>query len=127
MNARPLWLFLGVAAMFCAAAGIVLPLVPTTPFLLLAAFCSARSSPRLHAWLLGHRRFGPVIDDWRRTGGIARRVKVTSVAVMGATLLPTWLFGVPPWLLALHAIILAGVALFLVSRPDAPPRPAERS
>ena len=127
MTARPLWLLLGVAATVCAVAGIVLPLVPTTPFLLLAAFCFARSSPRLHAWLVGHPRFGPVSDDWRRQGGVARRVKITSVAVMGATLAPTWLLGVPPWLLALHAAILAAVAFFLLSRPDPPPRPADRS
>jgi uncharacterized membrane protein YbaN (DUF454 family) len=123
MNGRPLWLLLGVGASACALAGVALPLVPTTPFLLLAAFAFARSSPRLHAWLTEHRRFGPLIDDWRRYRGIARRAKIASVGAMAITLMPTWLLGLPPWLLILHAAILAGVAAFIVSCPDAPRRP----
>src|SRR5690606_8396288 len=63
---RSLWLTFGLVCVGLALAGVVLPLLPATPFLLLAAFAFTRSSPRLHAWLLGHRHFGPLIEDWRR-------------------------------------------------------------
>ena len=59
---KVLWLTLGLLATACGVAGIVLPLVPATPFLLLAAFAFARSSPRLHGWLVAHPRLGRPID-----------------------------------------------------------------
>lgn len=117
---RPFWFFLGLASLGSGAAGTVLPLVPATPFLLLAAYAFARSSPQLHAWLLGHRHFGPLIDDWHRYGGIRRRAKVTGLAVIAATLALSAALGLPGWALALQAAALAGSALFIVTRPEPP-------
>jgi uncharacterized membrane protein YbaN (DUF454 family) len=65
---RILWLVVACAAVAAGAAGILVPGLPTTPFLILGAFAAARSSPRLHAWLLGHRVFGRLIGDWQGTG-----------------------------------------------------------
>lgn len=121
MSARSLWLLLGLAALGFGAAGVVLPLLPTTPFVLLAAFCFARSSPRLHAWLLAHPQFGPLIENWRRDGSIAPRVKLISVLVMAATFAGSWLAGVRPWVLAAQAVALGGAALFVLTRPTARP------
>jgi len=64
------WLCTGLAI-----AGVVLPLVPTTPFLLLAAACFVRSSPRLHHWLLSNRVFGPILEQWRRDKTVPRSAK----------------------------------------------------
>jgi uncharacterized membrane protein YbaN (DUF454 family) len=118
---RPLWLLLGIAATASGIVGIVLPLVPTTPFILLAAFAFARSSPRLQVWIESHRTFGPMIDNWRRYGSISRRVKYLSVALMAATFALSLALQFPLWLLALHGAILLAVALFMLTRPDGPP------
>ncbi|MEX2629171.1 MAG: YbaN family protein [Tistlia sp.] len=118
MTRRSLWLLLGLAALGFGLAGVVLPLLPTTPFVLLAAFAFARSSPRLHAWLTGHRQFGPLIEDWRRDGAIAPRAKVLAAAVMAATFAGSWIAGVVPWVLAVQAVALGGAALFVLSRPS---------
>jgi hypothetical protein len=72
---RPLWIALGAASLVTGLVGAVLPLLPTTPFLLLAAYSFARGSPSLHAWLIEHPRLGPVIEDWQRYGAIALRAK----------------------------------------------------
>jgi hypothetical protein len=63
---RVLWVAAGTLALATGLVGIVLPLLPTTPFVLLAAFCFSRGSARLEAWLLAHPRFGPAIAGWRR-------------------------------------------------------------
>jgi uncharacterized membrane protein YbaN (DUF454 family) len=62
---RAVWLLGGALALATGVVGIFLPLLPTTPFVLLAAFCFARGSPRWEAWLLAHPRFGPLVRDWR--------------------------------------------------------------
>lgn len=120
MIARWLWLLLGFLSAGCGIAGAVLPLVPTTPFLLLAAFAFARSSPRFHDWLITHRHFGPVILDWEQHGSIDRRVKATAVVAMAVALALTWLIGVAAWVLALQAVVLTGVAAYVLTRPDSP-------
>jgi uncharacterized protein len=117
---RPLWIALGFASLAAGVAGAVLPLLPTTPFLLLAAYSFAQSSPRLHAWLIAHPQFGPLIEDWRQYGAIARRTKVVALLVMVVTLGGSAAFGVPAWVLAIQAVVLAGAATFIVTRPDRP-------
>ncbi len=111
---------IGVTAAGLAIAGAVLPLLPTTPFLLAAAWAFAKSSPRLEAWLLDHARFGPMISNWRERGAIARGAKRTSAVVMIASLALTALIGVPLAILAVQAVVLAAVSAFLWSRPEPP-------
>ena len=120
MHARYLWLLLGLAALGCGAVGAVLPLLPTTPFLLVAAYAFARSSPRLHAWLLSHPRFGPLITNWRMYGGIARPVKRTAMVVMVGALALSWALGFAGWIIAVQAAVLSLAALFILTRPDGP-------
>lgn len=115
---RIAWLVLGIGATGCGIAGIVLPLVPTTPFLLVAAYAFARSSPTLHDWLVTHPRLGPTIADWRIHGAIARRTKVLAVTVMLLMLLGSWIAGLGPWLLLAQASVLAVASLFILTRPD---------
>lgn len=118
MKARWLWLVLGFLSVGCGLAGTILPMVPTTPFLLLAAFAFARSSPRLHSWLLSHRYFGPLITNWRQHGSIDRKAKFSAIGVMVPMLGLTWYWGAAHWLLAAQATVLAVVAAWLLTRPD---------
>jgi uncharacterized membrane protein YbaN (DUF454 family) len=118
MVVRSLYFATGMIATGLAVLGAVLPLLPTTPFLLVAAWAFARSSPRLEAWLIDHARFGPLIADWRRERAIARRVKRLSATVMLATLVLGALVGLPAFVLALQAVIFAAVSLFLWTRPE---------
>jgi hypothetical protein len=121
---RASWLAVGWLAVACGVAGIVLPLVPTTPFLLVAAYAFARSSPRLHAWLLAHPQLGPPIESWQAHGAISRSAKTTAIVVMGVTLFASWMLGVPGWVLWVQAAVMAATATFILTRPDGPRRDA---
>jgi uncharacterized protein len=79
------WFLLGFVSLGCGLLGVVLPLVPTTPFLLLSAYGFSRSSPRVHRWLVGHPRLGPPIRDWHRHGAISGRAKAVAMAAIAAT------------------------------------------
>ncbi len=117
MVVRSLHFVVGLVATGLAIAGAVLPLLPTTPFLLVAAWAFARSSPRFEGWLLGHARFGPLIADWRREGAVGSGAKRASAVVMLATLGLGLAVGLSTMLLALQAAVFAGVSLFLWTRP----------
>ncbi len=117
---RPMWLALGILSLALGIAGAVLPLLPTTPFILLAAYCFAKSSPRLHGWLVNHRLFGPLIENWERNGAIDKRSKTIAVATMAATPLITFLIGAPLWALAAQIVVLLGAATYVLTRPSGP-------
>jgi uncharacterized membrane protein YbaN (DUF454 family) len=115
---RPFWVAGGVLALVLAVIGVFLPLLPTVPFLLLSAFCFARGSARLHAWLLGNRHFGPLIRDWQKRGAINRKAKIAATISMVASVLLANAFGVPKWLIGLQTATLLAVALFVWTRPE---------
>ena len=110
----------GLISLAIGAVGIFVPLLPTTPLVLVAAFCFANSSERLHQWLLDHNVFGPLIDNWRRYGAISRNAKIMSVASMVAVLLVSWWLGVATWIIGLQAVILGCSAAFILTRPTFP-------
>lgn len=88
---RVLWLAAGGLALATGLVGIVLPLLPTTPFVLLAAFCFARGHPPLEAWLLAHPRFGPMVRNWRARRVIPLRAKQLAWTMMSlASLWALW-------------------------------------
>jgi len=119
---KMLWLLAGLASVAIGAIGVVVPLLPTTPFLLVAAFAFARSSTRLNRWLREHRSFGPLIENWHRDGSIDRKVKRTAIIVILITPVITWLFGVPLWLIAGQLAVLSAAAIFILTRPLPPER-----
>lgn len=121
-----IWRVIGLVMVGLAIAGAFLPLLPTTPFLLVAVFCFARSSPRLHHWLITHKRFGPMIADWNQHGALSRRVKIVSVSVMAATLALSALLKVPTPVLIVQALVLCGSATFILTRP-LPPKASDPS
>jgi uncharacterized protein len=114
-----LWVTIGLVATVCGVAGAILPLVPTTPFLLLAGYAFARSSPRLHAWLITHPRLGPPIRDWNSHGAINGRAKIAAIIVMAASMAISAAAGVRLALILLQAMALTAAACFILSRPTA--------
>lgn len=116
--ARVLLLALAIVSLALGLLGIVLPGLPTTPFILLAAWAAARSSPRLAAWLERHRVFGPLIRDWRAGGRVSRRAKWSATAAMTAcAALMLWL-SPERWMAALGISVMAAVGLWLWCRPE---------
>ncbi|MCE7032072.1 YbaN family protein [Lysobacter sp. GX 14042] len=109
------WLSLGLGLV-----GVVLPGLPTVPFILLSAYAAARGSERLHAWLLAHPQFGPMILDWQRHGAVSRRAKRMAVGLM--TLAAVIMFLTAPrwWMAATGTGIMATVAAWLWRRPEPP-------
>lgn len=115
------WLFALAGFIFLALGviGLVLPLIPTTPFVLLAAACFLRSSDRLHAWLLRTRLFGPLISEWEQHRSIPWRTKIVAIVLMTVTFCASIVFFVkPPWLKIVLGFVCAGLALWLYRVPS---------
>ena len=118
---RPLrWLLL-VFAGFClvmAAIGVVVPGLPTTVFILIAAWAAARSSPRLHGWLLRHRLFGPIVVNWQNGGFVSRRAKwsATNTKLLCAAII--WWTAHRAWTAWLACTTMACVLAWLWCRPE---------
>ncbi|MCC6779010.1 MAG: YbaN family protein [Hyphomicrobiales bacterium] len=113
------WLMLALGLI-----GAVTPLLPTTVFLIAAAACFARSSPRLEAWLLDHPRFGPTLRNWRENGAISRSAKVMACTGMTMGYGLFWLGARPQPLLAVGvAAAMLACAWYVVSRPSPSDRP----
>lgn len=119
---RLLWLALAAVSLALGAVGVVVPVLPTTPFVLVAAYAAARSSPRLHAWILRHRVFGPVVRDWRVHRAVSRRAKATASATMAVSAGVLFLAAPSILIAAAATAFMAAVASWLWLRPE-PPRP----
>ena len=115
-----MWLCIGVLCLGLGVIGIFVPLLPTTIFILIAAFAFARSSDRLHAWIMSHRLFGPVIQDWQNHGAVSRKGKIFSTVSMILIVVISFLLGAPLWLISLQMLVLGCVAIFLLTRPLPP-------
>lgn len=118
---------LAVLSLGLAVAGMFLPVLPTVPFVLLAAWAAARSSPRLSAWLEGHPRFGPQIREWRQSGVVRRPAKRAATIAMSASAVVILLLVRKPWAAALAIGSMACVLAWLWQRPEtvAAPSPAQ--
>jgi uncharacterized membrane protein YbaN (DUF454 family) len=92
---RALWLTAGTICVVCGAIGIVLPILPTTPFLLAAAACYFKSSPRMHRWLLNNKYFGEYIRNYTEGKGLTVRTKITALTVLWATIVVSIVFALP--------------------------------
>jgi uncharacterized membrane protein YbaN (DUF454 family) len=115
------YLSLGLLSLATGLAGLVLPLLPTTVFMLIAAWAFARSSERLHRLLLDHPRFGPAIRAWQAHGAIPRRAKWLALAGLATSLVITTLvLAERPVLLLGVGAVLGAVAVFVLTRPEGP-------
>ncbi len=117
---RVLWLAAGLAFTALGIIGAFLPVMPTTVFLLAAAACFARSSPRLHGWLLGHPVFGPPIRNWEDHRAISRPAKRLAVGSMAAVFALSLLLGLSWEVLLAQGLLIAVGAGFVLTRPDGP-------
>ena len=113
-----LWRTLALVSLALGLAGVVLPVLPTVPFLLLAAWAAGRGWPALEAWLLNHPHFGASIRRWREHGAVPRRAKWLASAMMLVSAVGISLSPLPLWLrLGVPAVMLA-VAIWLWRRPE---------
>lgn len=117
---RIAFIIIGVSALALGGLGVVLPILPTTPFILVAAFAFANSSEKLHQWLLDHNIFGPLIANWRRYGAIGRKTKIAATLSMLAVVAISLLLEAPGYVIVIQVLVLCAVAAFILSRP-APP------
>lgn len=116
--ARWLLLVLAVFSLVLGMLGLFLPLLPTVPFLLLAAWAAGHSSPRLLHWLERHPLFGPLITDWRRAGVVSRRAKWTATIVMSASAITTVLLLSVHWSALAAVAVMSCVLVWLWMRPE---------
>ncbi|KEQ16456.1 DUF454 family protein [Endozoicomonas numazuensis] len=115
---RVLLALVGLLSLAAGVLGIVLPLLPTTPFLLLSAFCFARSSQRLHHWLMNHRHFGTLLSNWEKHRGMKashkrRAILFTVLSFMlSIALSPLW--EVRVFLIFMAICVLTGMSRIAV-------------
>lgn len=127
---KMLFNILGTLALILAILGVFLPLLPTTPFLLLASACYLRGSQRMHRWLLSNRLFGEYLRNYQEKRAIPLRAKIVALLMMwGSILFSAWLVEPLPLKLMLLAIA-ACVSIYLLRMktlaPEAPPGAGER-
>jgi uncharacterized membrane protein YbaN (DUF454 family) len=109
------WIFVGLGAV-----GVVLPVIPTTPFLLVAAACFARSSPRFHSWLLNSRLFGPTIRRRQETHTISRGVKATAISMVVVVAGSSAFFFIGNlWTRIIILAVVVAVGFWILSIPSA--------
>lgn len=122
---RPVRWLLTAFAIACIALGVIgifVPGMPTTVFIIAAAWAAARSSPRLHAWLMGHRWFGPLLHNWQDGGRMSRRAKWSATIAMAfcAVVMLATMHRV--WTASLAIACMDGVLAWLWCRPEPPAR-----
>lgn len=120
---------MAVLSLALGVVGVVLPGLPTTPFVLLAAFAASRGSPRLHAWLQRHRLFGPIVTSWQDGGGIPRKAKWASSVAMAVCAGLLFFCVAPLWMPATGTAVMGVVGTWIWTRPEpsAPTPPAARA
>jgi uncharacterized protein len=115
---RVVLLVAGALLLVVAAIGVVVPVLPTTPFLILAAICFARSSPRVYRWLVTNRVFGRHLDDYLHGRGVSWKVRATTLVFLWAVITVSAVVFVDKWWLrVLLFAIAAGVTAHVVLLP----------
>lgn len=114
------WWLLAWLSLVLAIIGAILPIMPTVPFVLLAAYASARGSCRLHGYLTQHRHFGPLIHNWEIHRAISRRAKRLATGMMTLAGILVFLTAPIPWVPYVVCLIMATVAAWLWRRPEPP-------
>ena len=116
---RQFYLVAGLASLALGSIGVLLPLLPTVPFMILAAFCFANSSPRLESWLVEHHVFGTHIKNWRDRRAITRRGKWAATVAFAVSCVIALLFVKLPWnLIPIAAALISGSWIWTRNEPD---------
>lgn len=101
-------------------AGYLLPVMPGTIFLILAAACFARSSRRLETWLVNHPKLGPSVKAWRKDGAIPRKIKFIAIGSMVVSFAILVVVHVSPVWMAVAGVAMLASAVFVATRPEGP-------
>ncbi|MFT3723555.1 MAG: YbaN family protein [Hyphomonadaceae bacterium] len=117
---RPLFFVAGLLLVVVGIVGYFTPGMPGTIFLILAAGCFARSSPKLEAWLLNHPKLGPSVVAWRKNGAIPRKIKFVAIGSMAISFVIVLLVHLPAVWTAVVSVVLLASALFVATRPEGP-------
>lgn len=115
---RIVWIIVGLLALVIGMIGIFLPILPTVPFLLLATFCFARSSKKLHDWLVYHPILGPPILNWQEKGIIHRYAKIYASISIAAAFILSITLEIKISFLLIQAVVLCSALIFIWSRPE---------
>lgn len=115
---RFLWKILGFLSLGMAYVGVVTPGLPYSPFVVFAAYCFAKSSPRMHAWIMNHKIFGPFITNWNERRVFPLKLKFFMLASMSLSLLLMWFSGVKPIGIISTAVFMALVAVWAWRYPS---------
>ncbi|MEM9843842.1 MAG: YbaN family protein [Pseudomonadota bacterium] len=115
---RAMWIVFGFVALGVGAFGIILPVLPTTPFVILAAFAFAKGSPTLEGRLRAHPVFGPMIRDWTAKGAIAPRYKAIALTMMVGAFAASLVFGFSPTILVVQAVCILAASAYILTRPN---------
>ena len=116
--ARLLWRVLAVVSVALAVIGAVLPVLPTVPFLIMAAWAGGKGWPALETWLLNHAHFGPGIRRWRERGAVPRRAKWLATVMMTGSAVMLALSPLPLVVKVGVPSVMAAVAIWLWRRPE---------
>ncbi|WP_412471643.1 YbaN family protein [Halobacteriovorax sp. RT-1-4] len=116
---KAIYLSFGIAFVILAFIGIFLPLIPTTPFLLLSAYFFSQSNEKYYQWLLDHKIFGPIITDWNKYGVVSVKSKIIAISMIVALFSYTLIYvEVNPTIKVIVSLIGIGVIVFMLTRPS---------
>lgn len=113
-----LWRTIAIAALTLGVIGIVLPIMPTVPFLLVAAWAGSKAWPKLEQWLLNHRLYGGHIRNWRANGAVPRYAKVCAILMMAVSATGLQFSPAPMWLKVAVPSTMLVISIWLWTRPE---------
>ncbi|MBL8506445.1 YbaN family protein [Methylobacillus glycogenes] len=113
-----LWRILAVISLILGVIGAFLPIMPTVPFVLVAAWAGGQGWPELERYLLNHPRYGQHIRQWRENGAVSRKAKCFAVFMMSCSSIMLWFSPAPLWSKWAVSLTMAAVAIWLVLRPE---------
>lgn len=116
LSGRTGFQLLAYTSIALAAIGVVLPLLPTTPFVLLAAWSASKGSPAFAEWLENHQAFGPAIENWRSRRAIPRKGKWLACAMLCVSWSVLFIGGAAPAMLVVTGLMFFGLACYLLTR-----------
>lgn len=116
-SGKTIFRLLAYVSAFTAAVGVVLPLLPTTPFVLLAAYFASKGSPEFAQWLEEHPKFGPAIAQWRAGRVVPVQAKILACTMMALSWAMLVVLGMSGVVLAITGVFFTGMACYLVTRP----------